>query len=79
MTQEVECLPSKHETLNSNSSTDKKNVVSMKHTCEKKNDGITNVVVHAGNPSTWEAETGGLRIQSQPMLHSKTLSQKKKR
>jgi hypothetical protein len=29
------------------------------------------------NPSTKEAKVGGLRIQGQPGLHSKTLSQKK--
>jgi hypothetical protein len=35
-------------------------------------------VLHTCNPSTWEAETGGFRVQGQPWLHSKTLSQKKK-
>jgi hypothetical protein len=31
------------------------------------------MVVHTCNPSTWEAEAGGLRVQSQPGLHSNTL------
>jgi hypothetical protein len=30
-------------------------------------------------PSTWEAEAGGLQVQDQPGLHSKTLSQTNKR
>jgi hypothetical protein len=34
------------------------------------------VVVHTSNPSTSEAETGGLQVQGQTMLHSETLSQK---
>jgi hypothetical protein len=33
------------------------------------------VMVHACNPSTWEAEARGLWIQGQHGLHSKTLSQ----
>jgi hypothetical protein len=36
------------------------------------------VVVHICNPSTQEAEAGGLNIQSPPGLRSKTLSLKKK-
>jgi hypothetical protein len=31
------------------------------------------------NPSTQKAKTGGLKVQSQPGLHSETLSQKKKK
>jgi hypothetical protein len=34
------------------------------------------MVVHSCNPSTWEAEAGGLRVQGQPWLHNETLSQK---
>jgi hypothetical protein len=34
------------------------------------------VVVHACNPSTWEAEAGKLPIGSQPELYSETLSPK---
>jgi hypothetical protein len=34
------------------------------------------MVVHACNPSTWEAELGSLRAQGQPWQLSKTLSQK---
>jgi hypothetical protein len=34
------------------------------------------VVVHACNPSTWKAETVGLRVPDQPGLHSDTLSSK---
>jgi hypothetical protein len=38
-------------------------------------------VVHARNPSTWEAEAGGAslvyRVPGQPRLHSETLYQKK--
>jgi hypothetical protein len=33
------------------------------------------MVVHAYNPSTREAETGGLQIEGQRGLHSKILSQ----
>jgi hypothetical protein len=33
---------------------------------------------HAYFPSIWEAEAGGLQIQDQPGLHSKSLSQKAK-
>ena len=32
------------------------------------------MVVHTCNPSTWEAETGRLQVQSQPQQFSKTLS-----
>jgi hypothetical protein len=28
------------------------------------------MMVHACNPSTWEAEAEGLRVQSHPKLHS---------
>jgi hypothetical protein len=28
------------------------------------------VVVHTGNPSTWEVKAGGLQIQGQTGLHS---------
>jgi hypothetical protein len=34
------------------------------------------MVVHTCNPSTREAEVGGSRVQSQPGLHRKSLSQK---
>jgi hypothetical protein len=34
---------------------------------------------HARNPSTWEAEAVRSRIQDQPVLCSKTLTQKKKK
>lgn len=30
------------------------------------------VVVHASNPRTWEVEAGGLRVQSQSLLQSKS-------
>jgi hypothetical protein len=30
--------------------------------------------MHACNPSTWETEVGGLRIQGQPGPHSETIS-----
>ena len=30
-------------------------------------------VVHACNPSTWEAETGGSQVRSQPQLLSEAL------
>jgi hypothetical protein len=36
-------------------------------------------VVHTCNPSTWEAEAGGLQIEDQSELHRKTLPQKKKK
>jgi hypothetical protein len=36
------------------------------------------MVVPVYNPSTWEAEAVGLRVQVQPGLHNKTLSQKVK-
>jgi hypothetical protein len=36
------------------------------------------VVVHAFNPSTQEAEAGGLQVQGQPGLHSETLPHKNK-
>jgi hypothetical protein len=28
------------------------------------------MLVHANNPSTWEAEAGGSQVQGQPRLHS---------
>jgi hypothetical protein len=31
-------------------------------------------VGHACNPSTWEAEAGGLKVGVQPELHSEMLS-----
>ena len=31
------------------------------------------VVVHACNPSTWEAETGGMQVRGQPQLLSEAL------
>ena len=31
------------------------------------------MVAHACNPSTWEAETGGSQVQSQPQQFSKAL------
>ena len=36
------------------------------------------MVAHTYNPSTWEAETGGLQVRSQPLKLSKTLFQNKK-
>jgi hypothetical protein len=36
------------------------------------------VVVHASNPSTWEAEAGGSQVRGQPELHSETLFRGKK-
>jgi hypothetical protein len=35
------------------------------------------MMVHACNPSTHEAEAGESRVQGQPALHSKTLTQNK--
>jgi hypothetical protein len=35
------------------------------------------MVAHTSNPSTGEAEAGGLRVQGQPGLHIETLSQNK--
>jgi hypothetical protein len=35
-------------------------------------------VGHTCNPSTWEAKAGGVQVQEQHELNSKTLSQKKK-
>jgi hypothetical protein len=35
--------------------------------------------MHTCNLSTWEVEAGGLGVQSQRRLHSKTLPQKKKK
>jgi hypothetical protein len=40
---------------------------------------VSDLVVHAYNPSTQEAETGGLRAQGQPGQHSKILFLKKER
>jgi hypothetical protein len=37
------------------------------------------MLVHAYNPSTWEAEAGRLQVPAQPGLQSRTLSQKKKK
>jgi hypothetical protein len=34
---------------------------------------------HAYNPGTWEAEAGGSQVLYQPVLYSKTWSQKKKK
>jgi hypothetical protein len=31
------------------------------------------MVVHTYNPSTWEAEAGGSRVQGQPGLHNEIL------
>jgi hypothetical protein len=39
---------------------------------------ILGMVVHTYNPSTWEDEASGLRVQGQPRLHSKILIQKNK-
>jgi hypothetical protein len=36
---------------------------------------MTDVVIHACNPSTQEAKAGGSWVPSQPRLHSETLSQ----
>jgi hypothetical protein len=38
--------------------------------------GEPGMVVYACNTSTQETESGGLRVWSQPVLHSKTMSQK---
>jgi hypothetical protein len=44
---------------------------------KKKDSGYEpGMVIHACNPSTQEVEAGGLRVQVQPELYSKTLSQK---
>jgi hypothetical protein len=37
------------------------------------------MVLHAYTPSTGETESGGLPVWSQPVLHTETLSQKKKK
>jgi hypothetical protein len=37
------------------------------------------MVIHACDPSTWEAKTRGWRVLGQPGLYNKTLSQKKKK
>jgi hypothetical protein len=37
------------------------------------------MVVHTFNPHTQEAETGGLPVEGQAELHSKTLSQEQKK
>jgi hypothetical protein len=37
------------------------------------------MIVHACNPSTQEAEAGGLQIPDLPGLHSETLFQKNKK
>jgi hypothetical protein len=39
---------------------------------------IPGVVVHVYNPSKWEVEVVGWKVQEQPDLHSKTLSQQTK-
>ena len=39
---------------------------------------VPSVLVHACNPSTWEAETGRSQVQGQPQQLSKTLFQNKK-
>ena len=31
---------------------------------------IVGMVAHICNPSTWKVETGGSRVQGQPVLHS---------
>jgi hypothetical protein len=36
------------------------------------------MVAHAYNPSTWESEAGGWKVQGQPGLQSETLFKKKK-
>jgi hypothetical protein len=36
---------------------------------------LPGLVAHACNSSIWEAEAGGLKVQGQPGLHSKSLSQ----
>ena len=36
------------------------------------------MVAHTCNPSTWEAETGGSQVGSQPQKLSETLFQNKK-
>jgi hypothetical protein len=33
-------------------------------------------MVHACNLNTWEAEVGGWQVQSQPVLHSNTVTKK---
>jgi hypothetical protein len=36
---------------------------------------LLGMVVYGYNPSTWKTEVGGLKVQGQPGLHSKTLHQ----
>jgi hypothetical protein len=44
------------------------------------NNFLSDMMTHACNFSTWEAEAGGSkRVQSQPGLHSKILSLKRKK
>jgi hypothetical protein len=38
---------------------------------------VLGMMVVTTNPSTWEAKAGGWRVQGQPGLHNKILSQKK--
>jgi hypothetical protein len=45
----------------------------------KKMEARTDRTAHTCNPSTWEAETGGSRVQGQRGLHSKILSKKEGR
>lgn len=37
---------------------------------------VYSIAMHTCNPGTWEAQIGGLRIQGQPVIHSKTMTQK---
>jgi hypothetical protein len=46
---------------------------------ELKRQKVLGVVVHICNPSTQEAEAGGLQIQEQPGLPSEAFSPKKRR
>jgi hypothetical protein len=45
----------------------------LKHNIKNQKQGV---VVHFCNPSTQDAKAGGFKVQGQPRLHSKSLSQK---
>ena len=64
--------------LNSIPSTSKTNVIPLhthQHSSVKKPE--PGVITHAYNSSTWEAETGGSQVQSQPQQLNETLLQNK--
>jgi hypothetical protein len=52
-----------------------RNIGSFRKTEGKKLDSQLSMLLHACNPSTWEAEVGGMLLQGQPWLHSEALSQ----